>query len=877
MSIVDRIRGQEAVVRINVRGRRGATWPARIVLAAILLSLVSTAQAEVDQEVDRINQEVARLVEKGWYGDAMVLAEKAVELAEPALPEEHPVLVEALSNLAGVCRRTDDPTRAQALYEKVLAVKEKSLGPTHPDLAKSLDDLAAVHKAARSYDEAEALYRRALEIREEALGPDDPKLVGPLIDLGGLYQIRQDYPQADALLKRAIEIQERTLGPNHPELVTPLKFRAAVCHAQEDYACSKTLLERALEIEREAARLLPPADAARGAIGISVWASPSASGAVGGKGRMAAAKVYFIRTDDAAEPYAVADRIWSNYSWGEQESLAYRATDLVESNFSQKGDVYLFNAEPGRYLAVGALFIYTSPGQTVAYHGYFSPEIIARSEVTVRPGQVVFMGDVEATMRGTPDPVQRFFYDFIPQPDAPVIDAPGYGSVHYRQDPQWTQLNQLDRGGKSEIAFWNRTRKAVKNETTWLGLIPDRDAIGDSAPAEAAKFAQKSQRALDKRTDGAYIDAVASAEDALKICESLPDAESVCLASALGNLADILTAKREHKRAEPLYSRALELRERRLGPEHPAVACTLNSMAEMSFLNEDLEKAQEHAQRALGIFEEFLGHDHPAVADTLAFLAQMHAANQDDEQAEALMERALRIREDALGWTHPTVAPMLHFLAEQSLSKAGYDRAAELSERALAIDKRVFGESHRNVAAALYTLAQAYHGLEDYERAVASLERALSIQRDVLGSKDQRIIDTMTQLAATYEKQGEGDKARRLLYQADELAQQKAMSDLDAIGKAMVNYAIDEGDYPTISDIKALKKLLHPTYIRSMSVKDGWGNDYLVKSDAEGYELRSLGKDGRPDSGGAGATSTFKADIAFANGQFAQWPEGPQQ
>lgn len=864
-------------MRIKVRGRRTTTSLAWIALAGILLSLVPTALAEVDQEVERINHEVARLTAKGWYDDATVLAEKAVQLAESALPEEHPAFVEALSNLAGLCRRTDDPTRAQALYERVLTIKEKSLGPTHPDIADCLDDLAAVHRAAHSYDQAESLYRRALGIREEALGPEDPKLVGPLIDLGGLYQIRKDYPQADALLKRAIEIQEKTLGPNHPELVNSLKFRAAVCHAQEDYACSKALLERALEIEREAARLLPPADDERGAIGITVWASPSASGAVGGKGRMAAAKVYFIRTDDDVEPYAVGDRIWSNYSWEEQESLAYRARNLVESNFSQKGDVYLFNADPGRYLAVGALFIYTSPGQTVAYHGYFSPEIIARSEITVAPGQMVFMGDVEATVRETPDPVQRFFYDFIPQPTTPVIDARGYGSVHYRTDPQWTKLNQVDRGGKSEIAFWNRTRKAVKNEATWLGRIPDRDAIGDAAPAEETKFAQKSQRALDKMTDGEYVEAVASAKEALGTCESLPDAERTCLASALGNLADILTSKREPQRAEPLYERALELRERLLGPEHPAVACTLDSMAKMSYLNEDLEKAEQLAQRALGIFEEFLGDDHPAVADSLAFLAEIHEATQDDEQARALMERALRIREDALGWTHPTVAPLLHFLAEQSLSEAEYDRAAELSERALKIYERVFGANHQNVGDALFTLARAYHGLGDYERAATLLERALSIQKDVFGAKDQRVIDTMTSLAATYDKQGEGDKARRLLYQADELVQQKSMTDLDAIGKAMVNYAIDVGDYPTISDIKELKKLLHPTYIRTMSVNDGWGNEYIVKSDAAGYELRSLGKDGQPDSGSAGATSSFRADIVFANGQFAQWPEGPQQ
>jgi tetratricopeptide (TPR) repeat protein len=388
MSILDRFRAQEAIVRSSVRGSLTATWLAHVVLAWILFSPASIAVAEVAQEVDRINHEVERLVAKGWLDDAMVLAEKAVRLGESELPEEHPAFVEALSNLAGVCRRTDDDDRAKALYEKVLAIKERTSGPDDPGLADCLDDLAAVYKAERSFDKADSLYQRALGIREKALGPEDPGLVGPLIDLAGLYQIRQDYPQADSALKRAIEIQEKTLGPDHPELVTPLKFRAAVCQARGDHACSKALLDRALEIERQAARRLPPADPARGAIGITVWANPSAAGAMGGKGRMAAAKVYFIRMDADAEPYAVADRVWPNYSWKEQESLAYRARNLVESNFSEKGDVYLFNAEPGRYVAVGAILVYDTAGQTVAFQGLFSTEIVARTEVTVTPGRM---------------------------------------------------------------------------------------------------------------------------------------------------------------------------------------------------------------------------------------------------------------------------------------------------------------------------------------------------------------------------------------------------------------------------------------------------------------------------------------------------------
>lgn len=848
-----------------------------VVLAGMLFSPPSILLAEADYEVDRINREVVRLVAKGWFDDATVLAEQAVQLGESTIDEEHPVFVEGLRNLAGLRRRAGDDAQARALLERVLKIREQTLGPDHPELADSLDDLAVLYRATRSYDEAETLYRRALKIREEILGPEDLGLAEPLTTLAGLHLIQEEYAEAKALLERTIEIQEKALGAEHPNLVAALKSMFAVLRAEGDDSGADVLVERALEIERMNARRLPPAGTDRGAVGINVVVDPSIKKGATGKKRMRARKIYFIRSDDRSEPYSVANGMWPNYSWTEQELFARRATAVLESNYTRDGDIYLLNAEPGRYLAVGAVVIEDVPGEAIAHPAYFSSEIVARTEVVVGPGQMVFMGNIRATVRGRPEPTQRFFLDTIPVPGAPLINLYGLGMVPYKAIPQWAKFDSVERGGKSEAAFWSRARKAFKYETTWLQLVPDQDSIAEPASAVETKLVQRNHRALDQIYSGDYKGAVASAGRTLETCASLPPASSSCLAPALGNLADILTAKNEREKAGPLYERALKSRQQALGPEHPAVACTLDGLARMSYFDGNYEKARELEVRALEIFEASLGQDHAAVADSLEFLAIVHKATDDDEQATALMEKALRVREDALGWTHMTVVPLLNFLAQQSLSGNEYGRAVELMERALAIHERVPGADHRELSHSLYVLAQAHLGLKNYERAAALLERALPIQTDAFGPKGRQVTDSMLSLASCYDQEGERAKAQRLRTEANTLIQRKVMDDLHSMGAAVLKYAMDKGQYPTASSIGALKELLNPTYIRTMQVEDGWGNRYVVDASAAKYELRSLGKGGQRDPRIGGATSTFASDIVFVDGGFTQWPEGVQQ
>ena len=55
----------------------------------------------------------------------------------------------------------------------------------------------------------------------------------------------------------------------------------------------------------------------------------------------------------------------------------------------------------------------------------------------------------------------------------------------------------------------------------------------------------------------------------------------VILAATLNNLASLYKEEARYADTEPLYKRALAIREKALGPDHPDVAQSLNNLADL--------------------------------------------------------------------------------------------------------------------------------------------------------------------------------------------------------------------------------------------------------------------------------------------------------
>jgi tetratricopeptide (TPR) repeat protein len=108
-----------------------------------------------------------------------------------------------------------------------------------------------------------------------------------------------------------------------------------------------------------------------------------------------------------------------------------------------------------------------------------------------------------------------------------------------------------------------------------------------------------------------------------------------------------------YSEAEPLYQRALSIREQALGADHPSTGTTLHALASLYQDQGKYTEAESLYQRALRIKEQALGADHPHTAVSLHNLATLYESQGKYEEAEPLFRRALAIHEKAEGPNHP--------------------------------------------------------------------------------------------------------------------------------------------------------------------------------------------------------------------------------
>ena len=125
--------------------------------------------------------------------------------------------------------------------------------------------------------------------------------------------------------------------------------------------------------------------------------------------------------------------------------------------------------------------------------------------------------------------------------------------------------------------------------------------------------------------------------------------------------------------------------------------------------------------------------------------------------------------------------------------------------------------------------------------------------------------------------------------------QKRTMSDMRSLATAVEAYAVDNNYYPTAAACSTYPYTaaavaiddnswtqLTPTYIGNPPRRDAWQNLYGFIRDASGnnYLVQSRGRDGATGSfgfNGCGTTTDFNDDIIYSDGNFIQWPEGPQK
>ena len=138
---------------------------------------------------------------------------------------------------------------AVVMAKRALRIAQHDMGPDHPDTATSLKGLAVLYDILGQYAQAEPLYKRALAIWEKALGPRHRKVGGTLYGLAEMYCIQKRYTEAEPIYQRSLAIAEKVLGPDDPYMSTILNSIAEMYDGQDQHAQAEPLRKRAQAIK----------------------------------------------------------------------------------------------------------------------------------------------------------------------------------------------------------------------------------------------------------------------------------------------------------------------------------------------------------------------------------------------------------------------------------------------------------------------------------------------------------------------------------------------------------------------------------------------------------------------------------------------------
>ncbi len=277
---------------------------------------------------------------------------------------------------------------------------------------------------------------------------------------------------------------------------------------------------------------------------------------------------------------------------------------------------------------------------------------------------------------------------------------------------------------------------------------------------------------------GPIRDSLWHSELALGIAESASPPDELAQAEMLTGLAEFhLHSLSEDYGTivEPLARRALEIRRRVLGEEHPLTA---ESAYQYGYVLHELHLHQEAldlVSGAIDSLEQSVGPEHSLVADYLQGFHHLQETMGDPVGAEeslwrsiAIYERYPEIGESAL--TYNALGHLRHLQGDLV-------SARQLYEKALGISERTFGPESIETASILGNLGRLETELGELESARRHLETSLQIATDLYGSRGQHTVIHFLSLARLYVATGDFEKAESLARRACKMTECLADSD----------------------------------------------------------------------------------------------------
>ena len=660
--------------------RRGA---ALIVLATLLATAGSTrAQAQGADDLATLNAKVEQLFKAGKFADALPVARMAAQTAEKQHGPDHLAVTGPLLILAEVLGGLDRVPEGEPFERRALAIREKVLGPNHPDTAAAVLALGGTFEQTNRLVEAEQFYQRGLAIYQAALGPDHPDVGSSLNNLAELYERQGRYAEAEPLYKRALAIREKALGPDHPDVGTLAQQPGLALPGPGPLRRGRAALQARLAIREKAlgpdhpdvgtlaqqpGRAVPAPRAATPRPSRSTSArSPSARRRWGPTTPMSAPRsTTWPGCTTAQGRYAEAEPLYKRALAIREKALG---PDHPDVGTSLNNLAVLYQAQ-GRYAEAEPLY----------------KRALAIREKALGP------------------------------------DHPDVGTSLNNLAVLYQQPGPLRRGRAALQARARHPREGAGARPPRCRHLAQQPGRAVSTPRAATP---RPSRSTSARSPSARRRWAPTTPMSAPRSTTWPSCTS-----AQGRYAE----------AEPLYKRALAIREKALGPDHPDVGTSLNNLAVLYRAQGRYAEAEPLYKRALAIREKALGPDHPDVGTVAQQPGRAVPSPGPLRRGRAALQARARHPREGAGARPPRRRHRRSTTWPSCIDDQGrYAEAEPLYKRALAIREKALGPDHPDVGTVAQQPGRALSSPGPLRRGRAALQARARHPREGAGARPPR-------------------------------------------------------------------------------------------------------------------------------------------
>jgi serine/threonine-protein kinase len=275
---------------------------------------------------------------------------------------------------------------------------------------------------------------------------------------------------------------------------------------------------------------------------------------------------------------------------------------------------------------------------------------------------------------------------------------------------------------------------------------------------------------------GRYDEAQELIERALGVREKRLGVDHPDIAESLEALGNVLAEKASYTDARPRLERAVAIREKVQGRRHPRTASARNDLGMLLRDMGEPRRALENFELALSVFEETLGREHADVGRILNNIGLALSDQNKNAEAEPFFRHALAVKEKALGAEHPSTALTLSNLGAVLVELGKGADAGPLLQRALAIYKASQSADHANLALPHHTLGAALRLARKCNEAIPHILEAKKIWEKTIGPGHPQVASAYFDLGVCETDLGRAQAAIPLL--------EKALAMREKAGKA---------------------------------------------------------------------------------------------